>query len=198
MPFGLSKATVLGAAGSGGGGEGGTFEWIAGYTVEDADTVNSVSFSTTGASDYQEWFVRWSFAGSNPTDINLQVNGDTSTNYYSNEWWTHNSSSGKNGLSSHNQLRLVWAGGTSSGYAAPVAGLINWSGANESNKHSVGALTYRSYETYSTYGTFDFAATLRAVSEHTVSSFTLFAQTPANYFDVGDTIQLFGAKKTSD
>lgn len=197
MPFGLSKASVLGAAGSGGGGEGGTFEWIAGYTVADADTINSVAFSTTGASDYQEWFVRWSFAGSNPTDINLRVNGDTSTNYYSNEWWTYNSNAGANGLSSNDELRLVWTGGTSSSYAAPVAGVINFSGANESNKHSVGALTYRSYDTSSTYGTFDFAATLRAVSEHTVSSFTLFAQTSGNYFDVGDTIQLFGAKKTS-
>ena len=196
MPLGAFKATVLGAAGSGGSSEGGTFEWISGYTV-DTGSINSIILSGFSASDYQEWFFRWSFAGSNPTDINFRANGDTSSNYYSNEWWTYNSNGGANGNSSHDQLRMVWAGGTSSGYAAPVAGIISVSGANVSSKPSFETLSYRSYDTSSGYGTFDFGTTLRAVSAEVLSSITIFAQTPSNYFDVGDTIQMFGVKKTS-
>jgi len=197
MPLGAFKATVLGAAGSGGSGEGGTFEWIGGATVSDS-TTNSINISGFSASDYQEWFFRWSFAGTNPTDINFRANSDTGTNYYSNEWWTYNSNGGANGLSSHDQLRMVWTGGTSSGYAAPVAGIVSVSGANVSSKPSFETLTYRSYDTYSGYGTFDFGTTLRAVSAAVLTSVDFFAQTPSNYFDVGDTVQMFGVKKTSD
>ena len=197
MPFGLSKATVLGAAGSGGGGEGGTYEWIAGYTVDTAGSINSVSLDTSGATDYQEWFIKWSFLGTNPTDVNVRLNGDNGSNYYSNEWWTYNSNAGANGNSSHDQLRMVWTGGTSAGYASPVSGIISISGGNTVRKQSIETLTYRSYETYSTYGTYDFGTTLRAVSASTISSVTLFAQTGTNYFSIGDNIQLFGVKKTS-
>ena len=197
MPFGAGKVALLGAAGSGGGSEGGTFEWIGGTTVSDT-TTNSITLSGFSASDYQEWFFRWSFAGSNPTDINFQANGDTGSNYYSNEWWIYNSLGGANGNSSHDQLRMVWTGGTSSGYAAPVAGIISVSGANVSSKPSFETLSYRSLDTYSGYGTFDFGTTLRAVSAAVVSSVTLFAQSTSNYFDVGDTVQMFGVKKTSD
>ena len=197
MPFGLSKATVLGAAGSGVGGEGGTYEWIAGYTVDTAGSINSVSRDTSGATDYQEWFIKWSFLGTNPTDVNVRLNGDNGSNYYSNEWWTYNSNAGANGNSSHDQLRMVWTGGTSAGYASPVSGIISISGGNTVRKQSIETLTYRSYETYSTYGTYDFGTTLRAVSASTISSVTLFAQTGTNYFSIGDTIQLFGVKKTS-
>ena len=92
MPFGLSKASVLGAAGSGGGSEGGTFEWIAGITVSDS-TTNSITFSSMEATTYTELSIRWSLlAGTNPDNVELRINGNSSNDYYSNEWWTYNSS----------------------------------------------------------------------------------------------------------
>lgn len=197
MPFGLSKATVLGAAGSGGGGEGGTFEWIAGITVSDSST-SSVTFNSLDAATYRELFIRWSLlTGTTPDDVNLQLNGNTGTNYYSNEWWTYNSNSNSNGHSNQAHLRLVWAASTASGYASPMAGIINISDANTSNKTSVESLAYRSLDTYSGYGTFDYASTLLNPSgvNYAISSVTLKRST--QNFTSGDTFQLFGAKSSS-
>lgn len=195
MPFGLSKATVLGAAGSGSG-EGGTFEWIAGITVSDSST-SSITFNSLDAATYRELFIRWSLlSGTTPDDVNLQLNGNTGSNYYSNEWWTHNSNSGKNGFSGQAHLRLVWSAGTSSSYASPMAGIINISDANTSTQTSIESLAYRSYDTGSSYGTFDYATTLlSAGSNYTISSVTL--KRSSQNFTSGDTFQLFGAKSSS-
>lgn len=195
MPFGLSKATVLGAAGSGGGGEGGTFEWIAGITVSDSST-SSITFSSLDAATYRELFIRWSLlTGTTPDDVNMQINGNTSGEYFSNEWWTYNSSGNASGMSNQAHLRLLWSASTSSGYASPMAGIINMSNVNETGKHSVGSLAYRSYDTYSNYGNFDYAATvLSPTSSYAISSVTLKRST--QNFTSGDTFQLFGAKSS--
>ncbi len=195
MPLGAFKAGMFGAAG-GGSGEGGTFEWIAGITVSGSST-SSITFSSLDAATYTELFIRWSLlTGTTPDDVNMQINGNTSTEYFSNEWWTYNSSGNANANSNQAHLRLVWAASTSSGYASPMAGIINMSDVNATNKHSVESLAYRSYDTYSGYGTFDYATTLLspAAGSHAISSVTLKRST--QNFTSGDTFQLFGAKSS--
>lgn len=198
MPFGLSKASVLGAAGSGGGSEGGTFEWIAGVTVSDS-TTNSITFSSMEAATYRELSVRWSLiAGTTPDNVELRINGNASNDYYSNEWWTYNSTGSANGTSSAYELRTVWTAGSTSGYASPYAGIVNMSNVGGSNKYSVESLAYRSLDTSSGYGTFEYSTTLLNPSgvNYAISSLTL--ETSSQYFTSGDTFQLFGAKSSSD
>lgn len=195
MPFGASKAAILGASG-GGSGEGGTFEWIAGITVSDSST-SSITFSSLDAATYRELFIRWSLlTGTTPDDVNLQLNGNTSGDYFSNEWWTSNSGGNANGHSNQAHLRLLWSASTSSGYASPMAGIINISDANTSNKTSVESLAYRSHDTYSNYGNFDYATTLLnpSAGNYAISSVTLKRST--QNFTSGDTFQLFGAKSS--
>ncbi len=195
MPFGAGKVALLGAAGSGGG-EGGTFEWIAGITVSDSST-SSITFSSLDAATYRELFIRWSLlAGTTPDDVNLQINGNTSGEYFSNEWWTYDNSGNASGNSNQAHLRLLWSASTSSGYASPMTGIINMSNVYEQNKHSVGSLAYRNRDAYSGYGNVDYAATVLSPSSgaYAISSVTLKRST--QNFTSGDTFQLFGAKSS--
>lgn len=198
MPLGAFKATVLGAAGSGGGGEGGTFEWIAGITVSDS-TTSSITFSSMEATTYRELSVRWSLiAPTNPDNVELRINGNSSNEYYSNEWWTYNNTGSANGTSNTFELRTVWTAGSTSGYSSPYAGIVNMSNVGASNRHSVESLAYRSYDTSSGYGTFEYSTTLLNPSgvNYAISSLTL--KRSAYNFTSGDTFQLFGAKSSSD
>ena len=186
MPFGLSKATVLGAAGSGGGSpdEGGKYEWIAGYTGGSS----SYNFTSLPAG-YNEYEVRiFAPAQSSELSVSWQVNS-LNTGYWYNSWVSYNSNKWSTSSSNNSDNRLVWQSGTNS-----VSGTVSFVNVNKNDKVAGMSLGGNNYISGNNYGVLKQTSALTgAVQSSGITAITIYSSF-GNTFDSNSTINLFGIK----
>ena len=189
MPFGSSKAAIMGAAGSGDADAGGTYEWIGGTSWSSAIT-DSIEFTSIPTSSYDDLEIRVGIAPMYISELVLEWNGYGQTTWNTHSFYSDNGTNyGLTAGSGSTNYPILYGAQQNN----PTAVIAGFGDANSVVKHAAGPQAAAAYSATSSAAMTQVTGILSNATAAVLGTIKLYDKNARN-FPAGSSIHLFGIK----